>query len=281
MKEILEKYYDIKIDYFKNYKEGILFQINGINYYLVKAYYDIDYVNELFLICQEFTKQQVHLHDFVYNKNGLLLSDGYILFKLNVLIDDIDLEDIKKFNMINCNKYINEYVTMETFWEKKIDYLEMQISELSDNPLINHSFDYYIGIAEILIKFLKNNKTKIDLCLSHKTLDSLSTIEFYNPLNITFDLKLKDVASYIRMTNDMDLLCDILDHRDESFNNAYFFTRMVFPFKYFDIISDMVVDNEEEKDLALMLNNVSSYEKAVGEMEKMFGIYLFSWIKKE
>ncbi len=281
MKDILKEYYNIDIDYYKNYKNGLIFQVNGINYYLTKTTYDNSYINELLIICNELKKQKVLLHDFVINKNNEYLTNGYILFKVNILMDNIDLSDLKKFSEINCNKYLNEYITMEEFWQNKIDYFEVQVSELSDNKLINHSFDYYIGIAEILIMFLKKYPTKIDLCLSHKTLDSLRTIDFYNPLNITFDLKLKDVASYIRMTKNFQLLSDILDRRDESFNTAYFFTRMVFPFKYFDIISDMVVDKEEESELIYLLNNVNLYEDYVNMVQRMFGIFLFSWIKKE
>ena len=280
MKDILSEYYNIFIDDYKEYKDGLIFQVDGINYYLVKTSYDTAYINELIKVCEEVRKQNVLLHDFIKNKNNEFLSNGYILFKINVLMDDIDLNDIKKFNSIDCNKYLKEYIKMEDFWQNKIDYFEVQISELSDNKLINHSFDYYIGIAEIIILFLKKNPTKNDLCLSHKSLDSISTLEFYNPLNITFDLKLKDMASYIRMTNNYELLNDLLDQIDWS-DKAYLFTRMVFPFRYFNIISDMVVDNEEEHELINLLNNVKKYEAYLSQMQKMFGIYIFSWIKKE
>lgn len=279
MIDILKKYYDINITEYKEYKKGIIFQVDGINYLFTESAYDSAYINELFKVCNEY--KNALLHDFVFNKNNELLSEKYVLFRINILITDITIDDIKRFCSIDCNKYIKEYISMESFWENKIDYFEMQISELSNNQLINHSFDYYIGIAELLIMYLKKNHTNIDLCLSHKTLSSLSTIEFYNPLNITFDLKLKDVASYIRMTNNVDLLVDILDHRGGNFNSAYFFVRLVFPFKYFDIISDMVVDNEEEKELINMLNHNKEYENYVSNVENMFGIKVFSWIKKE
>lgn len=280
MKEILKEYYDIDIKDYREDKEGLIFQVGGINYFLVKTFYDETYLNELFKICNEVRKQKVRLHDFIRNKNNQLLSNGYVLFKINGLIDNIDLSDIEIFNSIDCNKYLNEYITMEDFWQNKIDYYEKQVSELSDNKLINHSFDYFIGIAEIIILYLKKHPTKKELCLSHKTLDTLRTIDYYNPLNITFDLKLKDMASYIRMTNNYDLLNDLLDKID-IVDKSYLFTRMIFPFKYFQIIGDMVVDKEEEKELVDILNKIKEYETYVDRIQKMFGIYLFSWIKKE
>ena len=280
MKDILSEFYKINIDNYQIYKDGLIFQIDGINYYFTKTFYDSVYINELIRICNELKEQNIFLHDFVKNINNEYLTEQWILFRVNTLLDDIDLNDINKFININCNKYLSEYITMEDFWQNKIDYFEIQISELSDNKLINHSFDYYIGIAEIIIQFLRKNPAKIDLCLSHKTLDSLKTIDFYNPLNITFDLKLKDIASYIRLTNNLELLSDILDQQDEYYNKAYFMARMVFPFKYFNVISNMVVDKEKDSDLVYMLNNVKQYENYVSKIQSMFGIYLFSWIKK-
>ena len=280
MKEILEEYYNINITEYIEDKNSLLFQVNGINYYLVKTFYDESYINELIRLCEEVRRQKVLLHDFIKNKYNGYLSNGYVLFKINILIDEIDLKDIESFNNIDCNKYLKEYIKMEDFWQNKIDYFEIQVSELSNNQLINHSFDYYIGIVEIIILFLKKNPYPIDLCLSHKTLDSLKTIDFYNPLNITFDLKLKDMASYIRMTNNYELLGELLDNINYQ-DKTYLFTRMVFPFRYFNIISDMVIDKEEEQELIKILNRVNEYERYVSKIQRMFGIYLFSWIKKE
>ena len=278
MIEILKKYYKIDIKDYQKYKDGIIFQIDGINYLFTKCYFNKEYIDNLYQICNNF--KQLKLHDFVFNKDKQLISEEYILFKINVLIDNITLEDIIKFNSIDCNMYKNNYISMQTFWENKIDYLEIQISELSDNPLINKSFDYYIGIAEILIQYLKKHPLNIDLCLSHKGLHSINSLEFYNPLYLSFDLKYKDLATYIRQTNDYNLLFKIIDNRVDDTNYNYFFVRMIFPFDYFDIISDMVIDLEEEKILVNMLNNIEEYEKYIGEIQDIFGIYLFPWLKK-
>jgi len=102
---------------------------------------------------------------------------------------------------------------MAQFWEEKIDYLELQLSELSNNLLLNNSFDYFVGIAEILLEYLKRNYSEenIDLKLSHRCLNCLDSIEYYNPLNISFDLAYKDIAAYLRKSKDIDLTIDIID----------------------------------------------------------------------
>lgn len=279
MKEILKKYYNIEIEDYTEYNEGIVFFVSGSYYFLTKCHYDEKYIDELVNICNKI-KGKVKLHDFVYNKDGKVISEEYILFKINVLLDDIDEKDIYSFSYINGNEYKKEYVFMDKFWEDKIDYLEMQLSEFSNNKLINNSFDYYVGIGELLISFLKKNfnKDNINLCLSHRCLNSLNSIDFYNPLNISFDLPLKDMAAYIRITSDEELLMNLID---KNIDRSYFFVRMVFPFMYFDEVSNIIVDKNDNRKLIDIVNGVNKYEEYIGRMEKLFGIYLFPWIKKE
>lgn len=281
MIELLKKYYGIEIVDYSVYDEGILFFVDGEKYYFTKCHYDKEYVDYLFQICNQFST--IPLHRFVLNKNGEILSSTYVLFRLTVFVDEITLYDIKRFQSISCDDYLQDYLFMDKFWEDKIDYLEVQLSELSDNKLINNSFDYYVGVGEILISYLKKTyyKGNIHLCLSHKCLNSVSTIDYYNPLHISIDHPLKDMASYIRMTSNEELLLNTIEQIKNQDDLHYFFVRMVFPFSYFDEISKVIVDKAEEKNVITMINQVASYEDYLWRMEKIFGITLFSWIKKE
>lgn len=283
MIDILNKFYDIKVEKYKKYNEGIIFFVSDSYYYFTKCYYDDEFLKLLFNICNKLRSKGIKLHDFVYNKNNELISEGYILFKVNVLILDVTLKDIEQFNMLDCNQYKKDYVYMDKFWEDKIDYLEMQLSELSFNKLINNSFDYYVGIAEILISYLKKNyiKGSVDLRLSHKSFSSLNSLEFYNPLNISFDHYLKDIAAFIRLTNDYDLLNDVIDKYVNKYDYSYFFVRMTFPFIYFYEMSNVLIDGKSDIDLINIVNNIDNYEIFLGKMEELFGINIFSWIKKE
>ena len=277
MKKRLNKYYGIDINEFKEYNDGIIFFVGGDYYYFVKSLYDEEYINFLFNICTEL--KNIKLHSFVFNKENKLISDGYVLFKLNNLIDDITIQDIYSFINVDCSKYKNDYIFMDKFWEDKIDYLEIQLTELSNNKLINNSFDYFVGIAEILIGYLKDNfdKESLNLCLSHRCFNSLSTIEFYNPLNISFDIYLKDIASYIRITKNRELLLDVIDKESRNLNYLkYFFVRMVFPFSYFREVSNVLIDGKNNEGLVKIVNNEYEYECYIYEMEKIFGIYIFS-----
>lgn len=283
MIEILKKYYVIEIKDYTKYNEGIIFCVDGIYYWFLESKNDEQFINELFLICEDIKKCKIPIHDFVFNKDGKLLSDKYVLFKINTLICEIDYKDVKSF--INCkiDKYKEHYISMNSFWEEKIDYLELQLSELSANKLINNSFDYYVGISEILTSFYRKNVfiDDKDIVLVHRCLNSLNTLDFYNPLNICFDYSYKDIASYIRLINDWNLLDEVLSNINDYSDKCYFFIRMCFPFQYFNEISDILLNNKDNSNLVDILNNNGLYEEYLYKIEKMFGIYLFSWIKKE
>lgn len=278
MIESLEKYYKISIDNYYEYDNGIVFTLNGCNYFYVSSIYDEEYLKMLADIIIEL-KNKVRFHDFVLNKEGKILSDGYVLLKMQGFIDKIDLNDINNFTIAANKKYQKYFINMVDFWYKKIDYLELQVIELCDNKLINHSFDYYLGIAEMLLIYLQKFNNNYDLYLSHKVFKSLSTIDFYNPLNITFDSKYRDLAYYIRLSNDSNLLDKVVNYVSREEYN-YFFVRLVFPFHYFEALNDVLLDNKNEKELVDIINNIDNYENWIREIEDLMGIHIFKWLKK-
>ena len=278
MIDILQKYYDIVIDSYEEVNDGILFFIYDSKYYLYKSYLKENDVNSIFNKINN-VKMNIPLHSFVFNKNNLIFSEGFVLFKLNSFVEDVSLSDIEYF--LSQSIILFDYVKMDEFWFKKIDYLEYQLIELSNNKIINSSFDYFVGLAELLLLFYKENYILNDtnLCLSHKVFNSLSTLEFYNPLNLSVDCKYKDIISFIRNTNDYSLLNEYLNKIDYN-EKIYFFVRMCFPFYYFETLSECLIDGDEEEMLKVV-NGVDNYEKYLLFMEDLFNIHLFSWIKKE
>lgn len=280
MIEILEKFYNIKNVQYKEYNNGIVFTIDGINYYLVNTFYNEEKINDIYKLSLFLRLRNIRVHEFVFNNKNLLLSDGCVLFKVNVLIDDIDLKDISLFNIM-VNEYKNEYISFNKFWEDKIDYLELQLSELSSNKLINNSFDYFAGISELLLSFCRDNYIyDKNVYLIHRIFNSLNSLEFYNPLNVTVGCKYKDIVSYIKITDNFDILDRLLNEIDNN-DKIYVFSRMCFPFKYFETVNDVLLSNIDEQVLIDIVDNVEQYEEFLRNMELLFGINLFSWIKKE
>ena len=150
MKDILKKYYNIdNVDY-KCYDEGIVFSIDGVYYYLFKSIYDektTDFIVNKYINIS-------FLHQPIKNIYNKYISNGYCLLKMNVMIYDIDEKDIELFDKVNI-ELLQKYVSMNDIWESRIDYIERQVNEISNDSIINYSYSYYIGIAEILLKLLK------------------------------------------------------------------------------------------------------------------------------
>ena len=279
MIESLKKYYNISVDNYYEYDNGIIFTLNGCNYFYLSTIYDQAYLEMLANIILEL-KNKIRLHEFVLNKDGNILSDGYVLLRMHGFIDTIDLNDINKYTIEVNSSHYKYFINMVDFWYKKIDYLELQVTELSDNKLINNSFDYYVGIAEMLLIYLKQYDNKYNLYLSHKVFKSLSNIDFYNPLNMTFDSKYRDLAYYIRLNKDVELLEKVIKYTNKNEYN-YLFVRLVFPFEYFEALNNVLIDKKNEKELVSIINNIDNYEEWIQTIEDILNIHIFNYIKKE
>jgi len=278
MISILKRYYGIDVDYYKKYNEGIIFFVNGDYYYFFYTPLSEEEINE-----SDFSdllrKNGILVHDFVLNNNGGILSENYILIKLNHLIDEISLSEITKFN-INVMSKAN--IGFYDKWIDRVDYLEKQLTELSGNKLINNSFDYFVGIAEQLLDFLKVNYNDIgDTFITHRTFANLSTIDFYNPINIVLGNRYKDIASFIQLNNDWDLLDIVLDKINDN-DRVYLFVKLVFPFDYFYAINLYVTgDVSRLKNINYYIDHIEEYENYLIKVSNLFGYNLFYWIKKD
>lgn len=278
MIEILKKYYGLCIEHYKDYNNGIIFFINGDYYYLFYSHYserELKKINENI----NYLRKQIKFHDIVLNNDRNILSDGYVLIKLNYLIDTVDLYELYRFN-INLDLRINEKFHVK--WRDRIDYLEIQLSELCDNKLINNSFDYFCGISEQLINLLADNYDYYnDTYLIHRISNDFSSIEFYNPINICIGNRFNDILSYIYINSDWDLLYKILDSIDAN-NRIYFFIKLAFPFNYFYCVNSYVTgDHSKEYCIKKIVDEVESYERYLRMLEDVFKYNVFYWIKKD
>jgi hypothetical protein len=278
MKDLLNEYYGLKIEYSREYQQGLVFFVNGDYYYLCKTYLTIDDINisyDLYLLLK---RRGIVLHDFIFNKENKLLSNGYVLLKLNYLIDKIDLSDLQRTNIKVDFDIKDDFYQL---WVDKIDYYEEKLFVDEDIGYVCYSFDYFIGISELLLNFYKDNKIGLDSnYIVHRSFITLSTIDYYNPLNIVVGDKLKDYSSYIRLTNDWQLLYDILNVVNQE-EKSYLFVRLAFPFRYFYYINMLLYDKANSKVLLNIVDEIDLYEKYLIKLEEFVGIKMFYWIKKD
>ena len=278
MKELLKKHYGLEIEYSRNYQDGLIFFVNGDYYYLCKCLLNEEELLKCYDLYLLLKSKQVILHDFVFNNDNNLLSDEYVLLKLNYLIDDIDIYDIEKLNIEVDFDYVEDFYSL---WIDRIDYYEKELFVDDDNNFINYSFDYFIGLSEMLLDYYKNSILVIKKnYVVHRSFITLNTIDFYNPLNIIVGDKLKDYASYIRLTNNWDLLYSLLNNGTYE-DRVYLLVRLSFPFKYFYCINNYISNNSCVGELLTIVEDISKYEDYLERLELLTGIKLFYWIKKD
>lgn len=280
MNELLKKYYGLEIDYYRKYKDGIVFFINGDYYYFFKTVLEQLEIDNLYKLYLFVKSQKIILHDFIFNNDGSLLSEEYILIKLNYLIGDININDVLKFNIL-VNETFDLKKEFRKEWMDRIDYIERQVLELSNNLLINNSLDYFVGIAEVLLSFYNDNYHESnDNYVVHSSFKSLNTIDFYNPTNLSVGNKYKDIISYIKINNDWNLLNDVLNVSNLNDRN-YIFVRLSFPFEYFYVVNELLIDEIVEQKLLNIINGIDDYENYLKRLEEYFGYKVFYWIKKD
>lgn len=278
MKEILKEYYGVVLEYSRKYNDGLIFFVNGDYYYLCKC--NLDSVElkksyELYLILK---RRNIVLHDFIYNNKEELLSNGYVLFKLNYIIDDIDINDFKRLDVEIDYDLRDDFYNL---WINKIDYIEMQLIDMSQNNIINYSFDYYVGIAEMLLNYYRDNVYgSSDKFIVHRVFYNLSTVDFYNPLNIVLGDRYKDIASYIRLTDNWNLLYNLLNNINFK-DKVSLFVRLSFPFYYFNLVNNYLVDGIDEDKILNVIKDIDKYEEYLWKLEKIFVVSLFYFIKKD
>ena len=282
----VKEFYVIDINEKIEHDEGIIFFLDGEKFYFVKHDFDNSYLLELNDLVLQLKRKYIYLHDFIFNKYGNIDSDGYCLMKLNCFDDVVTEYELKKFysNYELSEEVYKNFVAIDKLWYKKIDYIEYQLSELSDNSVVNYSCDYYIGISEMLLQFLSNffiEKPDRYLGLCHRRLKDFKTIEFYNPLNVVFDVYVRDLALYVKSSKDYEYLENYLNQGNIStYLYYYLFVRLLLPSEYFNLLEEVLVDKKDNYQLIELINSVGEYEEFILNVCGIFKINLFYWIKK-
>jgi len=218
----------------------------------------------------------------------------YILIKIYSNINkSISLEEISFISNSLYKEDIN--INWGLLWAKKIDYLEDLINENGKKyPLIVDSFNYFVGIAENAISYF--NSIVLDsnykYVISHKTIKINDTVEtLYNPLNITFDYRVRDVAEYIKnsfFNNNRNIFYEFSIYLHNSnlsiMEVKLLVSRLLYPSFYFDMYEDILIDNQEEKILLNVISKLDEYEEYLSNvilfLKKNFDIDEIEWLKK-
>lgn len=296
MNNFIELFYDIKVDKVIYNNKYYSFIYNGYVYRLYIIDGNIN-IKSLYEINKRLVGNTL-MSEIIVNMNGEIVSSynniNYILLKIFVNINKpISLEEISFISKSLLVENVN--VNWGMLWSNKIDYLEDLINENGKKyPLIVDSFNYFVGMAENAIGYF--NSIVVDnnykYVISHKIIRWNDTVEvLYNPLNLIFDYKVRDIAEYIKISffnNNYDVFNELVTYLRNNYLSLtdvkLLISRLLYPSFYFDMYEDILIDNKEEKIILDVISRLDEYEEYLSKVINFFkvnyDIYEIEWLKK-
>ncbi|MBQ2872500.1 MAG: hypothetical protein IJE89_00690 [Bacilli bacterium] len=296
MNNFIEYFYGIKVDKVIYGNKYYSFIYNGYVYRLYIVDSNIN-TKSLYEINKKLVGNTL-MSEIIVNMNGEVISIyndiDYILLKIFVNINKpISLEEISFISNSLMIEKIN--VNWGMLWSNKIDYLEDLINENGKKyPLIVDSFNYFVGMAENAISYFNSIITdnNYKYVISHKTIRWRDTVEaLYNPLNIIFDYKVRDIAEYIKnsfFNNNYNIFNELVIYlRNNSLSLTdvnLLISRLLYPSFYFDMYEDILIDNKEEKIILDVISRLDEYEEYLSKVicffKDNYDVYEIEWLKK-
>ncbi len=299
MKETINYYYNVYPEKVYEISNGCYFYFNTFKYYFVTYERDKSEIDFLVNVTNNLYKRNVLVDTFILGKNKSYYAEvgdkTYVLLRVNSIENDIyDLNDIVYFNkLLISNSKIGLNSDWSMLWKKKVDKFESEISEFNgDFPLVEESFDYYVGLTENAIGYFENASLcegNVNVCLCHKRMPKKVYSGFVNnPLTFAFDYEVRDVSEYIKVKFfedylDFDEVESVLQRFDRK-SLMFLFSRLLYPSYYFDFTKRIVEGEEGEEKLLKYINKSSEYEDLLLEIynniNKKYNIPAVEWLKK-
>lgn len=238
------------------------------NVYYIKTSQDVYYLQEFHNI--EKVKSIVNLlNEMILTSN----FDQIIKTNFNTIYFEtnqkkyilIKAKKVKRQSLMNLpikltsNKYDNiKRNNWYMLWLLKNKKMKETVTNKYTDNIINEMFDFFIGLAENALLYLKENsanKNNVQLFISHERVNS---DVMNNPLNIVIDRRERDIAEmikylYFQLDNyDIEIKKIIQQSLRENLSLEIIFARVIYPTYYFDFIDGLEVINKY--DLKKILN---------------------------
>ena len=294
MENIIEYYYNIKIKTIKQKNNNYILKSKN-NTLVLKEIYNINNINIIYNL-----SNALNVNTIIPNKeNNLFTNINNKLYSLILIkrISILTLPNISNLSNINVNIVPElERNNWETLWADRIDFLEEYISQnINKYPLIRESSDYFIGLSENAISYLVNTKreTKKNIYLDRKVISHISlSNSLYDPFNIIFDHKSRDIAEYIKYSffiNNTNIYIELDEYFKHNNYSQYgiqvLYSRVLYPNFYFNTIDKIINDELKEQYLNAIINKVEDYQNYLYSiylyLSKYYDIPLPLWIKKK
>ena len=295
MNNFIEYFYGIKVQNVICNDKYYSFIYNGYVYRLYVYENDVD-VSFLYDINKRLINDTL-MSQIILNSDNEVVSSyngfSYILIKVFVNINkSISLEEISFISNSFSKENLN--INWGTLWSNKIDYLEDLINENGKKyPIIVDSFNYFVGMCENAIAYFNSitldNNYKYVVC--HKKIKFDDMVDsLYNPLNLTFDYKVRDVAEYIKnsfFNNNYNIFNELISYLNKEqlslMEVKLLISRLMYPSFYFEMYEDILIDNKEEKIILAVVSKLDEYEQYLDKIISFLGRYYqvdeIMWLK--
>lgn len=296
MKNAINYYYQLyPLDIHQKDKKFI-FSIDDTEYVLIPYIDDAKRIERIEYILKILDYNQIKYNQIIKNSTNTIVTYisniPYVLIKININDqNNVIISDIIEFQ--NCMaSVLTEKIdinNLSSLWMDKVDYFEYQVSQFGIKfPIIRHSFNYFIGLAENAIMVINSiSKKEIVGTISHFRVSVSEKItDLYNPLNFVIDSKIRDISEYLKGKM---FFYDISSEFSYYFNLKYFsndeiilfLARMLYPTYYFDVCENSIEANNEDP-LKIIVSKVSLYEQNIkyiyNYLRKMFQIPEIGWL---
>ena len=277
MKNAIVYYYNLTPSDIHQRGKEFTFHINEVNYMLFpveRSEQDVKMLYELLFLLYQYG---IYYHQIISNKDNQLVTfingSAYVLLRIyindrrKVMLKDLDLLN----NVILSDDLQSKKMNWYDLWTKKIDYFEYQINQLGRKfPLIRESFSYFIGLGENAISLIRN-VVQVQNYVSHFRVSvNNSLIQFYNPLNLVIDNRVRDACEYFKSCffelkiSLEQLFLHITNYIESNYLTIdeclLFLGRMIYPTYYFDMYEQVVENKISEKNLLNIISRVDEYE---------------------
>ena len=287
MKNAIVYYYNLTPSDIHQRGKEFTFHINEVNYMLFpveRSEQDVKMLYELLFLLYQYG---IYYHQIIPNKDNQLVTfingSAYVLLRIyindrrKVMLKDLDLLN----NVILSGDLQSKKMNWYDLWTKKIDYFEYQINQLGRKfPLVRESFSYFIGLGENAISLIRN-VVQVQNYVSHFRVSvNDSLIQFYNPLNLVIDNRVRDACEYFKscffeLNISLDqLFLHITNYIERNYLTIdeclLFLGRMIYPTYYFDMYEQVVENKIPEKNLLNIISRVDEYEDLLRKLYQYF-----------
>lgn len=299
MKDLLNYYYYIITDRINMINHNYYFFYQNNYFCLYRYNSSLEDINSVFKLNSYMSYNNYKINKIILNKDNHILTiyqgNYYILVLLNINQKKlVDLQEIINFNNRILNLNILNRTNWLLLWSNKIDNIEYSIIHIMHKyKIIYNSIYYYIGLCENAISYLKFINIKNDnIGICHKRVLSTTTlIDFYNPLNLIIDYRIRDLAEYFKscfFTKKLSILDIINNFKKIKMSNIdyiFFYIRMLFPSFYFDLYDQILNGKIQEEKILEITKYQDDYEYLLYEIylviKKQVNIMGIDWINKK